>query len=352
MGGLLILISVAVSVLLWMDLTNPYVWACLLVTGGFGLIGFLDDYDKVKKAHHAGLSGKMRLLLEFADRRLRHLADRPHRRHRPLSAVRPGPGDRPRLVLHRLRRVRDRRVRQCGEPDRRARRARDHAGDHRQRSPSCSSPTSSATRKFATYLGIPHVLGRRRSDRAAAWRSSARASPSCGSTRRRRRSSWATPAASRWAARSARSRSPRHHEFVLGIIGGLFVVEALSASIIQVAGLQAHRQARLPDGADPPPFRASRLVRADRRDPLLDHQLRAGAGRPVDAEAAGDHRQGLRRQALRRLRPRALGPGDGRGAARERGEGDGVGREGCRRRPGQAAASSGAAALDPASPGN
>lgn len=65
MGGLLILISVAVSVLLWMDLTNPYVWACLLVTGGFGLIGFLDDYDKVKKAHHAGLSGKMRLALEF-----------------------------------------------------------------------------------------------------------------------------------------------------------------------------------------------------------------------------------------------------------------------------------------------
>src|SRR5678815_135663 len=66
MGGLLILISLAISVLLWMDLKNPYVWACLLVTAGFGLIGFLDDYDKVKKAHHAGLSGKMRLFLEFA----------------------------------------------------------------------------------------------------------------------------------------------------------------------------------------------------------------------------------------------------------------------------------------------
>ena len=66
MGGLLILVSVGISVLLWMDLANPYVWACLLVTCGFGLIGFLDDYDKVKKAHHAGLSGKMRLFLEFA----------------------------------------------------------------------------------------------------------------------------------------------------------------------------------------------------------------------------------------------------------------------------------------------
>src|SRR6476659_5678655 len=65
MGGLLILIAVIGSVLLWMDVSSPYVWACLLVTAGFGLIGWLDDYDKVKKAQHAGLSGKMRLALEF-----------------------------------------------------------------------------------------------------------------------------------------------------------------------------------------------------------------------------------------------------------------------------------------------
>jgi phospho-N-acetylmuramoyl-pentapeptide-transferase len=65
MGGLLILTAMSVSVLLWMDLRNVYVWACLLVTAGFGLIGWLDDYDKVKKAHHAGLSGKTRLALEF-----------------------------------------------------------------------------------------------------------------------------------------------------------------------------------------------------------------------------------------------------------------------------------------------
>jgi len=65
MGGLLILTSVAISVLLWMDLRNQYVWACLLVIAGFGLIGWLDDYDKVRKAHHAGLSGKTRLTLEF-----------------------------------------------------------------------------------------------------------------------------------------------------------------------------------------------------------------------------------------------------------------------------------------------
>jgi phospho-N-acetylmuramoyl-pentapeptide-transferase len=65
MGGLMILTAVAVSLLLWMDLTNLYVWACILVMAGFGLVGFMDDYDKVKKRSHKGLSGKIRLLFEF-----------------------------------------------------------------------------------------------------------------------------------------------------------------------------------------------------------------------------------------------------------------------------------------------
>ncbi|MBT8426743.1 MAG: phospho-N-acetylmuramoyl-pentapeptide-transferase [Erythrobacter sp.] len=65
MGGLMILISLTLSMLLWMDLSNPFVWAVLAVTGGFGLIGFLDDYDKVTKASHKGVSGRVRLLFEF-----------------------------------------------------------------------------------------------------------------------------------------------------------------------------------------------------------------------------------------------------------------------------------------------
>jgi len=65
MGGLMILTAVTTSLLLWMDLGNRYTWACIFVTLGFGLIGFMDDYDKVKKRSHKGVSGRMRLLGEF-----------------------------------------------------------------------------------------------------------------------------------------------------------------------------------------------------------------------------------------------------------------------------------------------
>jgi len=66
MGGLMILTALVVSMLLWMDLSSPLVWACLAVTIGFGAIGFMDDYDKVKKRTSAGVPGRVRLLAEFA----------------------------------------------------------------------------------------------------------------------------------------------------------------------------------------------------------------------------------------------------------------------------------------------
>lgn len=56
MGGTLILVAVLVSTLLWADLTNPYVWIALLVTAGFGAIGFVDDYRKLKYGSSLGLS--------------------------------------------------------------------------------------------------------------------------------------------------------------------------------------------------------------------------------------------------------------------------------------------------------
>ncbi|MBB3949186.1 phospho-N-acetylmuramoyl-pentapeptide-transferase [Aureimonas jatrophae] len=66
MGGLMILSGLLVSTLLWADLTNLYVWTVLLVTVGFGGIGFYDDYLKVTKQSHLGFSGKARLAIEFA----------------------------------------------------------------------------------------------------------------------------------------------------------------------------------------------------------------------------------------------------------------------------------------------
>jgi phospho-N-acetylmuramoyl-pentapeptide-transferase len=60
MGGLLILSALMVSTLLWARLDNPYVWIVILVTLAFGLIGFADDYAKVTKQNTKGVSGRLR----------------------------------------------------------------------------------------------------------------------------------------------------------------------------------------------------------------------------------------------------------------------------------------------------
>src|SRR5262252_6262936 len=66
MGGFLILLALTISTLLWADLSNSYLWIVLLVTVGFGLIGFFDDYRKLTKNSHRGLSGRARLAVEAA----------------------------------------------------------------------------------------------------------------------------------------------------------------------------------------------------------------------------------------------------------------------------------------------
>ena len=66
MGGVLILAGMLISTLLWADLSNHYVWVVLVVTACFGAIGFVDDYHKVTKQTHDGLSGRVRLGIEFA----------------------------------------------------------------------------------------------------------------------------------------------------------------------------------------------------------------------------------------------------------------------------------------------
>jgi phospho-N-acetylmuramoyl-pentapeptide-transferase len=65
MGGLLILSSLVISTLLWADLSNRYIWVVLFVTVFFALIGFLDDFLKIKNRSSDGLSSKQKLLLQM-----------------------------------------------------------------------------------------------------------------------------------------------------------------------------------------------------------------------------------------------------------------------------------------------
>lgn len=64
MGGLMILSGLVVGTLLWANPVNPYVWIVLAVTLGFGFVGFYDDYLKVTKQSHKGFSGRTRLAIE------------------------------------------------------------------------------------------------------------------------------------------------------------------------------------------------------------------------------------------------------------------------------------------------
>jgi phospho-N-acetylmuramoyl-pentapeptide-transferase len=66
MGGVLILLAVTLSTLLWADLRNGFVWVVLFVTVGFGAIGFADDYLKLTRRNSKGLPGRRKLIGQFA----------------------------------------------------------------------------------------------------------------------------------------------------------------------------------------------------------------------------------------------------------------------------------------------
>jgi phospho-N-acetylmuramoyl-pentapeptide-transferase len=66
MGGALILVSIAITTLLWADLRNRFVWVVLLVTLGFGAIGWIDDYRKVVARNPKGLSARSKLVAQSA----------------------------------------------------------------------------------------------------------------------------------------------------------------------------------------------------------------------------------------------------------------------------------------------
>ncbi len=65
MGGFLILLAVSIATFLWADLSNNYVWCVMFVTLGYGLLGFMDDYLKVTKRNTNGVSAKAKLVIQF-----------------------------------------------------------------------------------------------------------------------------------------------------------------------------------------------------------------------------------------------------------------------------------------------
>jgi phospho-N-acetylmuramoyl-pentapeptide-transferase len=65
MGGALILLSLLLPTVLWADLRNPFVLATTAVTAGYGVIGYLDDYLKIKRRNSGGLAGRYKLLGQF-----------------------------------------------------------------------------------------------------------------------------------------------------------------------------------------------------------------------------------------------------------------------------------------------
>jgi phospho-N-acetylmuramoyl-pentapeptide-transferase len=65
MGGVLILFAATISTLLWVDLRNPYVWAVMFVTLGYGALGFADDYRKLSRQNHKGVSARGKLLAQM-----------------------------------------------------------------------------------------------------------------------------------------------------------------------------------------------------------------------------------------------------------------------------------------------
>jgi phospho-N-acetylmuramoyl-pentapeptide-transferase len=65
MGGFMMLISIAISSLLWIDITNPYILIVFFVLFSFAFLGFLDDYLKVTKRNSKGVPGKLKLIFQF-----------------------------------------------------------------------------------------------------------------------------------------------------------------------------------------------------------------------------------------------------------------------------------------------
>ncbi len=286
MGGILILSALFVSTLLWARLDTPYVWIVLAVTIAFGAIGFADDYAKVTKQTSKGVSSRVRFLLGLAIAALAGIAAAWFHPE-ALSSQLALPVFKDVLINLGWFFVPFAMIVIVGAAN--AVNLTDGLDGLAVMPVMIAAGTFGViayfvgNANFSDYLGLHFVPGTGEiivfcsaligGGLGFLWYNAPPAAVFMGDT----------GSLALGGALGAISVVTKH-EIVLAIVGGLFVVEALSV-IIQVALLQAHRPARVPDGPDPPPFRKEGLGRAADRDPVLDHLADPGADRAGDAEA-------------------------------------------------------------------
>jgi phospho-N-acetylmuramoyl-pentapeptide-transferase len=209
MGGALILIAIGVTILLWGDLKNAYVWVTLLVTLGFGAVGWVDDWRKVVHRDPKGLASRWKYFWTSAIALAAAIylgvtADAAGRNRTDRALLQGDCVPAGHLRFHRADLLRHQRHQPRGEPHRRPRRPGDHADGDGGRALAIFAYVAGHV-GFSKYLGVPYIPGAGElavfcgAICGAGW-------ASCGSTPTRRRSSWATSARSRSAPRSARSR--------------------------------------------------------------------------------------------------------------------------------------------------
>ena len=245
MGGLIILLATVVPTLLWARLDNRFVLFALLATLWMGGIGFLDDYLKIVQGKSRGLVAQWKLAGQVTfgvalglcccifpvvpvDTIPATATTLPFFKYLVVNFAP--------LAVRRLRHAGHHRQQQRREPHRRPRRPG-------RRAPAIAAGAFAVFayllgRVDATgYLNLFYLPGRRGARRVLRGAHGRLHSASSGSTPTRRRCSWATPAAWRSAAPSARWRSCSRRSSCCCIIGGVFVAEAVSV-ILQTVGLQ------------------------------------------------------------------------------------------------------------------
>ncbi len=286
MGGVLILLALTLSTLLWANLANGYVWATLFVTLGYGTLGFVDDWRKLARRNHRGVSARTKLVVQvviglIAASWIAMLTSGPLGTSLtvpvfkavliPLGAFFPVFGMLVMLGASNAVNLTD-------------------GLDGLAIVPTIIAAGAFAliaylvgNRIFADYLQLHPVSGvgelgvflggpgRGRDGLPVVQRAAGG-----GVHGRYRQPGTGRRARGRRGRDQARDRARHHRRPVrgrdrLGDRAGVLV--------------QAHRPARVPDGAAAPPFREEGLGGGDHRDPVLDHLDDPGPGRPGDVES-------------------------------------------------------------------